>query len=167
MNDINAWETYFVRSAPDHPHRKVVCRHIRSEKSRYGVSELTEANLEIRHTESDDLEKMFNTMDNELYSDIVVDNVEPLFAGGESEHLKLLLEISKKTRIGFEDGANDSRFLSQFGIKGIVWGADGNRSQHTPDEHVDIESVYELYALLDMFIKRCESTARIGCETAR
>jgi succinyl-diaminopimelate desuccinylase len=162
MNDINAWETYFVRSAPDNPHRKIVCRHIRSEKSHYGVPELAEAYLEIRHTESDDLEKMFNAMDKELHSDIVVENVEPLFAGGESEHLKLLLEISKKTRIGFEDGANDSRFLSQFGIKGIVWGADGNQSQHTPNEHVDIESVYELYALLDIFIKRCELPTRIG-----
>ncbi|MBU0769454.1 MAG: hypothetical protein KJ687_10215, partial [Proteobacteria bacterium] len=63
-------------------------------------------------------------------------------------------------RIGFEDGANDSRFLSQFGIKGIVWGADGNRSQHTPNEHVNIESVYELYALLDTFIKRCDSAGK-------
>jgi succinyl-diaminopimelate desuccinylase len=161
MNDIGAWEAYFVRSAPDDPYRKIVCSHIRSEKTPYGVSELAEAYLEIRHTESEDLEKMFNTMDNELHSDIVVENVEPHFAGGESEHLKLLLEISKKTRIGFEDGANDSRFLSQFGIKGVVWGAEGNRSQHTPNEHVNIESVYELYALLEMFIKRCQSTARI------
>jgi succinyl-diaminopimelate desuccinylase len=112
--------------------------------------------LEIRYMETDDLEKMFNDMQKELHSDIVIEDVEPLFSGGESEHLKLLLDISKKTRIGFEDGANDSRFLSQFGIKGIVWGADGNRSQHTLNEHVDIESVYELYALLDAFIKRCE-----------
>ena len=71
MNDVNAWETYFVKSAPYNPHRKIVCNHIRSEKSRYGVPELAEAYLEIRHTESDDLEKMFNTMNNELHSDIV------------------------------------------------------------------------------------------------
>jgi len=161
MNDINTWETYFVKSAPENPHRAVVRNNIRSEKSRHDVPEFAEACLEIRYTEADDLEKMFNAMQKELHSDIAVENVEPLFSGGESEHLKLLLEISKKTRIGFEDGANDSRFLSQFGIKGIVWGADGNRSQHTPNEHVNIESVYELYALLDAFIKRCESLTRI------
>lgn len=161
MDDINMWETYFVKSAPENPHRAVVCNHIRSEKSRHGVPEFAEACLEIRYTESDDLERMFNTMQKELHSDIVLKNVEPLFSGGESEHLKLLLEISKKTRIGFEDGANDSRFLSQFGIKGIVWGADGNHSRHTPNEHVNIESVYELYTLLDAFIQRCESPARI------
>jgi succinyl-diaminopimelate desuccinylase len=161
MDDINMWETYFVKSAPENPHRAIDRNKIRSEELRHGVTELAEACLEIRYTESDDLEKMFNTMQKELHSDIVVENVAPLFPGGESEHLKLLLDISKKTRIGFEDGANDSRFLSQFGIKGIVWGADGNRSQHTPNEHVNIESVYELYALLDAFIKRCESLERI------
>lgn len=161
MDDINTWETYFVKSAPENPHRAVVRNHIHSEKSRHGVPEFAEACLEIRYTEADDLERMFNAMQKELHSDIILENVEPLFPGGESEHLKLLLEISKKTQIGFEDGANDSRFLSQFGIKGIVWGADGNCSQHTPNEHVNIESVYELYALLDAFIKRCESPAKI------
>jgi succinyl-diaminopimelate desuccinylase len=159
--DINTWETYFVKSAPENPHRAVICNHIRSEISGQGVPEFAEACLEIRYTESDDLERMFSIMQKELHGDIVVENVEPLFSDGESEHLRLLLEISKKTRIGFEDGANDSRFLSQFGIKGIVWGADGNRSQHTPNEHVDIGSVYELYALLDAFIKRCELPERI------
>ena len=161
MDDINTWETYFVKSAPENPHRAIDRKDIPSEELCHGVSEFAEACLEIRYTESDDLEKMFNTMQKELHSDIVIENVAPLFPGGESEHLKLLLEISKKTRIGFEDGANDSRFLSQYGIKGIVWGADGNSSQHTLNEHVNIESVYELYELLNAFIKRCESLERI------
>jgi len=161
MDDINTWETYFVKSAPENPHRAIDRKDIPSEELCHGVSEFAEACLEIRYTESDDLEKMFNTMQKELHSDIVIENVAPLFPGGESEHLKLLLEISKKTRIGFEDGANDSRFLSQYGIKGIVWGADGNRSQHTLNEHVNIESVYELYELLNAFIKRCKSLERI------
>jgi len=162
MNDINMWETYFVKSAPESPHRAIIHNQIRLEGLRHGAPEFAESCLEIRYTESDDLEKMFNTMKEKLHSDIVLESVEPLFPGGESEHLKLLLEISKKTRIGFEDGANDSRFLSQFGIRGIVWGADGNRSQHSPNEHVNIESVYELYSLLDTFIKQCESLERIS-----
>jgi succinyl-diaminopimelate desuccinylase len=162
MNDIKAWETYFVKSTPDSPHRKVVYNRIRSKKSRSGITEFAEASLEIWYTESDDLEQMFSTMEKQLQSDIVLESIEPLFAEGESKHLKLLLEISEKTRIGFEDGANDSRFLSQMGIKGIVWGADGNRSQHSLNEHVNIESVYELYRLLDLFIKHCGSPAGIG-----
>jgi len=161
MDDINTWEIYFVRSVPENPHRAIVRNHIRSKKTPHGILESAEAYLDIRYTEFDDLEKMFNTMQKTLHSDIVVENIEPLFPGGESEHLKLLLEISKKTRIGFEDGANDSRFLSQYGIKGIVWGADGNRSQHSPNEHVNIESIYELYSHLDAFIQRCESLSKI------
>ncbi len=161
MDDMNTWETYFVKSAPESPHRGVVHNHIRLENGPHGVPEFAETCLDIRYTEFDDIERMFNAMKKELHSDFVVEDVEPFFSDGESEHLQLLLEISKKTRIGFEDGANDSRFLSQYGIKGIVWGADGNRSQHTPNEHVNIESVYELYGLLDTFIRRCEFLKRI------
>lgn len=161
MDDIHAWEIYFVKSAPVNPDRAVVRNRIRWEKSSHGIPEMAEACLDIRYTESDDLERMFNTMEKELYSDIVVEKIDPLFPGGESEHLNLLLEVSKKTRIGFEDGSNDSRFLSHYGIKGIVWGADGDRSQHTPAEHVNIDSVYELYALLDAFIKQSKSVTKI------
>jgi succinyl-diaminopimelate desuccinylase len=160
MQDINTLETYFVKSSPESPYRAIVHNYIRTEKSPHGIPGFTEARLDIRYTGSDDLEKLFSIMQNELLSNIIVEDVEPLFPGGESQHLKLLLKISKKTRIGFEDGANDSRFLSALGIKGIVWGADGNRSQHTPNEHVDIESVYDLYALLCAFIKQCGSPER-------
>jgi succinyl-diaminopimelate desuccinylase len=162
MNDINALETYFVKSAPETPYRAIIRHSIRSEKSHHGIPEFAEACLEVRYTESDDLEKMFDAMEKELHSEIIVEDVEPLFPGGDSKHLKLLLEISKRTKIGFEDGANDSRFLSELGKKGIVWGANGNRSQHTPNEHVDIESIYELYTLLYAFIKQCESLEGIG-----
>jgi len=161
-NDIARWKTYFVTSAPAHWHRKVICRAIQTTPSYQGLPEIVEAQLEIQYTESDDLERMFTIMQRDLHSDIIIDHVAPKFDGGESEHLKRLLAISKKTRIGFEDGANDSRFLPGFGIKGIIWGADGNRSQHTMDEHVDIESIYELYGFLDTFVRQCESMGEIG-----
>jgi succinyl-diaminopimelate desuccinylase len=160
-NDIDRWRTFFVKSAPEDRHRKIICNSIHTLKSLQGVPEVAEAQLEIHYTQTDDVERMLTSMKSELHSDIIIDHVEPVFDEGESEHLKWLLDISKKTRIGFEDGTNDSRFLSLFGIKGIVWGADGNRSRHTMDEHVDIESIYELYDLLDAFVRRCESSARI------
>jgi succinyl-diaminopimelate desuccinylase len=34
-----------------------------------------------------------------------------------------------------------------------VWGADGDQTQHSQDEHVNIESVYTLYRILDEFMK--------------
>jgi len=48
-------------------------------------------------------------------------------------------------------------FLSDLGIKGIVWGTDGNMSQHSADEHVNMDSVYQRYHLLDVFINRTKA----------
>ncbi|MGA8181910.1 MAG: M20/M25/M40 family metallo-hydrolase [Desulfobacterales bacterium] len=160
--DIAGWKTYFVRSAPEHWHRKVICNSIQPLTSDCDVPNVAEAQLEIWYTQTDDVERMLLTLQSELHSDIIIEHVEPVFDNGASEHLKWLLDLSKKTRVGFEDGANDSRFLSRFGIKGIVWGADGDRSQHTMDEHVAIDSIYELYDLLDTFVRRCESRANLS-----
>ncbi|MCG6974161.1 MAG: M20 family metallopeptidase [Desulfobacterales bacterium] len=159
--DIDKWAVYFVKSAPEHRHRKIICRSIQPLTYHQGIPDTAQAQLEIWYTRTDDVERMFSSMQGDLHSKITIDHVEPIFDGESPEHLKWLLDISKKTRIGFEDGANDSQFLSRFGIKGVVWGADGDRSQHTLDEHVSIESIYELYGLLDNFIKRCESKARM------
>ena len=79
---------------------------------------------------------------------------EPLFNGGNSPYLDLLIEIAEGTEVCFEHGASDARFLSTHGIKGIVWGADGDMSQHSANEHVDLESVARLYDLLVAFINR-------------
>jgi succinyl-diaminopimelate desuccinylase len=158
--DIARWETYFVKSMPAHGHRKIICKSIKPLTNRQGAAETAEALLEIRYTETDDVERMLFIMQKELDSQVMIDGVEPKFDGGAPEHLTWLLDISKNTRIGFEDGANDSRFLSSFGIKGIVWGAGGDRSQHTMDEHVAIDRIYELYGLLDAFVRRCELGGR-------
>jgi hypothetical protein len=39
-------------------------------------------------------------------------------------------------------------------IKGIVWGADGDQTQHSQEKHVNIESVYEVCHIIDKFMKR-------------
>ena len=58
-----------------------------------------------------------------------------------------------QTVTGFEHGASDARYLSQYGMNGIVWGAEGEMSQHTSDEHLVIESVIELYDVLDRYMR--------------
>ena len=60
----------------------------------------------------------------------------------------------RHTRVGFEHGASDARFLAEHGIKGAVWGADGDQSQHSPEEHVNIQSLDRLYGILDRFLAR-------------
>jgi succinyl-diaminopimelate desuccinylase len=38
-------------------------------------------------------------------------------------------------------------------MNGIVWGAEGEMSQHTSDEHLVIESAVKLYDALDRFMR--------------
>ena len=71
--------------------------------------------------------------------------------------LDLLLQIATDSEVGFEHGASDARFLSAHGIKGIVWGADGDMSQHSADEHINIDSLHKLYDLLEAFINQSQT----------
>ena len=103
------------------------------------------------------MEAIFKKIQAEIKSELVVERKDPLFEGGDSPYLDLLLEISKDAEVGVEHGASDARFLIAHGIKGIVWGADGDMSQHSADEHVNIDSVDKLYDLLDTFINRSQT----------
>jgi succinyl-diaminopimelate desuccinylase len=156
IDDFVKLRTYFVTSAPEHPHKALILNSIQAE-SNHRIPQYAEALLEILYTATDNMEKLFKKLQTEFNSEMVVEYIEPVFSSGKSPHLDLLLDTAKQTRIGFEDGANDSRFLAQRGITGIIWGADGDGSRHSENEHVDIESVYELYSLLDLFVKRSET----------
>lgn len=154
IEDYAKLKTLFVRSSPEHWHRSINFRRIHTGEFHGQTPEYAEALLDIRYTENDNMEELIDWMGRELQSDITVETIDPLFDECELSYLNLLLSISKKTRIGFEDGTNDARFLSVNGIKGIIWGANGDRSQHSLTEHVDMESVYELFERLDLFLKR-------------
>jgi succinyl-diaminopimelate desuccinylase len=93
-------------------------------------------------------------MKDKIKGELLVEMKEPLFLGGESTYLDLLLDIAKDTTLGFEHGASDARFLREHGTPGIVWGADGDLSAHAYDEHLNLDSFYELYRILDTFIGR-------------
>jgi succinyl-diaminopimelate desuccinylase len=154
INDYQVLKTNFELSAPDHWHRTLNFSWIQAGKVSNQVPDYAEALFDIRYTENDDMEALFQNIQNKIKGELVVEKKEPLFEGGDSPYLDLLLEISKDTEVGFEHGASDARFLSAHGIKGIVWGADGDMSQHSADEHVNIDSLYKLYDLLDAFINR-------------
>lgn len=154
IDDLIKIKTYFLKSTPEHPYRSVNISNIKSKNSYNRIPRL-EASLKIRYTENDPMNAFMTRLHGELHSEIVVEAIEPLFDKIPSSYLKLLLTLSKHTAVGFEDGSNDARFLSKYGIKGIIWGANGNQSQHSMSEHVDIESVYSVYSILDEFMKRC------------
>lgn len=158
VDDYIKLRTTFVRSVQQHWHRSINIISIHTGKLHHQVPGYAEAVLDIRYTETDNLEELISKMQPELHSKLMVEAVEPIFDEGPSLHLDQLLDISKNTSIGFQEGSNDAGFLSNYGIKGIIWGADGDQSQHSLSEHVNIESVYALYHILNEFIKNNPSS---------
>ena len=154
IDDYRVLKKYFEFHAPDYWQRTLNFSRIQAGKASNQVPDYAEALFDIRYTENDNMASVLKEVQNEIKGELVVEKKEPLFEGGDSPYLDLLLEITKNTEVGFEHGASDARFLSAHGIKGIVWGADGDMSQHSADEHVNIDSLYKLYDLLEAFINR-------------
>jgi succinyl-diaminopimelate desuccinylase len=154
FEDYQSLKGFFAEEAPEHWHKTINFGIIHAGKSANQVPDLAEAVFDIRYTENDDVDALVEQMRNTIKGELVVEMKEPLFTGGESAYLKLLLDIAKDTALGFEHGASDARFLKEHGVPGIVWGADGDVSAHAYDEHLNLESCYDLYKILDAFVGR-------------
>ncbi|MGD2125086.1 MAG: M20/M25/M40 family metallo-hydrolase [Desulfobacteraceae bacterium] len=157
VNDYLKIKPFFEESTPEHWHRTMNFSIIHAGKSANQVPDYAEAVFDIRYTENDDVDELIEKIRRDITSEVLVEAKEPLFHGGDSPYLNLLLDVSKETKVGFEHGASDARFLKEHGTKGIVWGADGDQSAHSEEEHVNIESVYELYRILDEFMRRVKA----------
>jgi len=154
IDDYQVLKKYFTLHAPDFWQRTLNFSRIKGGKATNQVPDTAEALFDIRYTENDDMDKIFQEIQRQIKGELIVERKEPLFEGGDSPYLDLLLEIAPDTEVGFEHGASDARFLSAHGIKGIVWGADGEMSAHAEHEHVNIDSVGRLFDLLTAFINR-------------
>jgi len=154
--DIKSFFEHPAGADPEHWHRTINFSMIHAGQSANQVPDYAEALFDIRYTEADRLDELLEKMRSKIKGELREEFREPIFRGGDSPYLDLLMEISE-TRTGAEHGASDARFLSSHGIHGIVWGADGEMSQHAPNEHVVIDSVYELYGILDKFVQRSGS----------
>ncbi len=161
VDDYVKIKSHFQESGAEHWHKTLNFSIVHAGKSVNQVPDYAEALFDIRYTENDDIDEVIRKIRREIQGELVVQTKEPLFWGGEPPYLKLLLEVAEGAEIGFEHGASDARFLREHGMEGIVWGADGDLSQHSTEEHVNIESVYSLYGLLDEFMKRIELKARL------
>jgi succinyl-diaminopimelate desuccinylase len=137
---------------PEHWHRTMNLSVIRAGDSVNQVPDEAEATFDIRYTENDDVDDLVQRIQAAVTSKVIAEEREPLFISPESPYRKRLLALATDTRIGIAHGASDARFLSQFNIPGIVWGADGNSSQHSTEEHVEIPSLARLYDILDRFV---------------
>jgi succinyl-diaminopimelate desuccinylase len=154
FEDYQSLKSFFREEAPEHWHKTINFSILHAGKSANQVPDLAEAVFDIRYTEKDDVDALVKQMRNTIKGELLVEMIEPLFTSGESDYLKLLLDLSKGAALGFEHGASDARFLKEHGMPGVVWGADGDLSAHAYDEHLNLESCYELYRILDTFIGR-------------
>lgn len=154
FEDYKSLKTFFGEEKADHWHKTINFSILRAGKSENQVPDLAEAVFDIRYTENDDVDALVKQMRSKIKGELSVEMKEPLFLGGESAYVDLLLDLSKDTTLGFEHGASDARFLAEHGIPGIVWGADGDSSAHAHDEHIQLDSLHKLYGILDAFAER-------------
>ena len=157
--DYNAIQTEFTQTQPGHWHRTMNFSKIHAGKSFNQVPDRAEAIFDIRYTEDDDPMVLFEMLQRKITGELVIEQKEPMFLGGESPYLDLLVDLYGDITVGNEHGASDARFLSVRGITGIVWGANSDNSAHTLKEHIQLDSLYKLYDRLDTFM---EKSAQIG-----
>lgn len=108
--------------------------------------------LDIRYTEKDDPDEIIEQIRKSIISHVHVKAKEPVFSSGSSHYLDRLISHSNGSRIGSEHGASDARYLASRGIPGVIWGAEGEMSQHTEDEHLVISSFFDIYGRLNKFL---------------
>ena len=153
MDDIRVVKGFFEGlQATEHWHRTMNLSVIRAGESINQVPDMAEAIFDIRYTENDDVDDLVQRIQAAVTGTVIVQEREPLFISPGSPYLDRLLSTAQETRTGIAHGASDARFLTQFSIPGIVWGADGNNSQHSTNEHVEIQSLARLYGLLERFL---------------
>jgi succinyl-diaminopimelate desuccinylase len=157
IEDYTRVRAVFGENRPDAWHRTLNFSMVTAGSSFNQVPDRAEAVFDIRYTENDDPDELVRMIQEVVSGKVVVDAKEPLFFAGDSPFLDRLRAVAESTTTGFEHGASDARFLSDVGIPGIVWGADGDRSAHAADEHVEIDSIARLAELLERFLETCRA----------
>ncbi len=152
---IAAWRRIradFDVRAPEHWHRTVNFSRIHAGDSPNQVPDRAEATLDIRFTETDDMEALLANWRRDLDAEIVVESRGAVFDAGASPDLDRLCRAAPGAALTREHGASDARYLAAHGWTGVVWGADGEMSQHAEDEHLVIDSLKVLHDRLERFL---------------
>lgn len=153
MEDLRSLRPLFAEDAPDHWNRTLNVGVIRGGEVVNMVPANAEAFLDIRYTERDDPDSLLADIRAAVKSEVIVESSSNRFDGGASPLLDKLLTFAPQAKLGKAHGATDARFLSAQGIPGVVWGADGDSSQHSDNEHLNIDSLQVLHRCLDGYLK--------------
>lgn len=106
------------------------------------------AHLDVRYTEHDDPHQLVAAMRAAVQGELAVSRMEPLFVTGDTPWLDRLLRHAPGAATGCAHGASDARFLTDLSIAGVVWGAEGETSQHTDHECLLVPSLVPVYHAL-------------------
>jgi succinyl-diaminopimelate desuccinylase len=153
--DYRRIQTFFVSPSPpdpDHWHRTLNFSTVQAGKSLNQVPDRAEACFDVRFTENDAPDAIVADIRSVIEGELVVETVEPLFFSRPSPYLERIRAVAPEAVFGAEHGASDARYLSEYGMNGVVWGAEGNLSQHSTEEHVVIESIERLYRMMDRLV---------------
>lgn len=154
LEDYLAVKTLFLAETSDHWHKTVALTKCKAGNgSANMIPGRAKAVLDIRYPEQDDPDEIIAAIQEVVHGKIIVQDRAGLFFSGKSPWLSLLQKHSDGAVLGFEHGASDARYLSERNIPGAIWGADGEMSQHTEEEHIVLESLYHLYDRLDAFLR--------------
>lgn len=163
MDDYIQIKKLFAESHDNHWHKTVVLSNcIAGNGSTNMLPGSAKATLDIRITENDDVDALISEIHSVTQSDVCVLSNEPCFRSLPSDFMNLLANNIPDAKFVSEHGASDARYFSKKGISGVIWGADGEMTQHTENEYLLIDSIIPVYSGLNNFIDEIE---KISAET--
>jgi len=154
MTDYMAVKELFSSETSDHWHKTMALTKCEAGNGSENMAPgRAKAILDIRYTENDDPDEIIAAIEDVVDGEIVVLAQAALFFGGESSYFARLQKHSAGAVFGFEHGASDARYFSKRNIPGAIWGATGEMSQHTEEEHIVLDSLYRMFDYLDAFFQ--------------
>ena len=151
IEDYQAIKSHFAPKQGNGWQRTISFNLIEAGKSFNQVPDLAEAVFDIRYTDQEDPMQLFEQLQQAVQGELSITQKEATLREIPTPYLDKLREVADPHTLGFEFGASDARFCGAYDIPAIVWGPEGNQSQHTKDEHLDIASAAHLYDIFDKY----------------
>lgn len=156
IQDYQVLKTYFQLDSPDHWHRTLNPAVVEGGKAINQVPDYSAMRFDVRFTESDDMAGLVADIQKQIKGRLTIVSQDPVFETKPTPYLDRLLALDSRIKTDVAHGASDARHLMRYGRNGVVWGAQGNLSHHSEDEHLEIASLGVLYERLDRFLAELE-----------
>lgn len=154
VEDYTKLRTIFTDSPDGHWHKTMVLSRCQAGNgSSNVVPQTAKATLDIRYTEEDNPHEIIAAIRSLVRSNVEITALEPVFCTGKTHYLDVLKTVVDKAYFASEHGASDARYFSKKKIPGVIWGADGEMSQHTDNEYLLLDSIQPFYTRLNQFIQ--------------